>query len=193
MTNGLKSAVPAPLRAVLATLIIAGICAFLTILFINRPAPPINGARLLEIIGQRLNEHRVRKVFSGLGMDWRAGSPSNHAVGKPIEIQVELNRLAGRFEERGYIKLIRIGGRDRHFTPAEVDPLYPFGITSAMTPPEIIDLCRRPYSSSGELVRTTDGTNRIEFFDGPGSPMPITVWFKEGKVCGVDIQTWGPE
>lgn len=126
-------------------------------------------------------------------MDWRAGNPSNHAVGKPIEIRVELNRLAGRFEEKGYIKLIRIGGRDRHFTPAEVDPLYPFGITSEMTPPEIIALCSRSYSPSGELLRTPDGKHRIEFFDGPGSPMPITVWFKDGKVCGVDIQAWGPE
>ncbi len=193
MTNGLKSAVPAPLRAVLATLIIAGICALLTIFFINRPAPPVNGAGLLEIIGQPLNERRVRRVFSGLGMDWRAGNSNNHAAGKPVEIQVELNRLAGRFEEKGYVKLIRIGSQDRRLPPVEVDSLYPYGITSAMTPPEIIDLCRRPYSPSGELLRTPDGTHRIEFFDGPGCPMPITVWFKNGKVCGVDIQTWGPE
>lgn len=192
MANGLKSAVPAPLRAVLATLIIAGICAFLTIRFTNRPAPPINGARLLAIIGQRLNEHRVRKVFSGLGMDWRAGSPRNHAVDKPIEIQVELNRLAGRFEEKGYIKLVRIGARDHGLPPAEVDPLYPFGITSAMTPTEISDLCTRSYAP-GHRVRSPGGDFGIEFYEGPYSPMPITVWFKDGTVCGVDIQAWGPE
>lgn len=160
--------------------------------FTNQPAPPVNGAKLLEIIGLPLNDRRVRKVFLGLGLDWRAGNPRNQSTSKPVEIQVELNRFAGRFEEKGYIKLIRIGARDCSLPSAGVDPIYPFGITSAMTPSEISDLCSRPYAP-GHRVRSPGGDFGIEFFEGPDSPVPITVWFKDGKVCGVDIQAWGPE
>jgi hypothetical protein len=68
---------------------------------------------------------------------------------------------------------------------------FPYGITTSMTPEQVHQLCDRPYAA-GLGVIGENGNGSIRFFEDPGSPFPITVWFEEGVVCGVDIHTWGP-
>lgn len=137
------------------------------------------------------------------------------AADKTVEFVVKekqsVNPVYGR---EPYIDLIRIGlpragaaypfavSKVQGLTPLQAKEqlraltlkasrLFPYGITPSMTPERIHQLCDRPYAA-GVGVIGKSGNGAIKFFEDPTSPYPITVWFEDGAVSGVDIHTWGP-
>ena len=136
------------------------------------------------------------------------------AADKTVEIVVmEKQAEDPTLNRRPYVELIRIGlpqaGEAYLFVVPQADgltrsqaeaylqtqklkaePLFPFGITISMTPEQIHQLCDRPYAIGLDAI-SKGGSGSIKFFEDPDSPLPITVWFEKGLVCGVDIHTWG--
>lgn len=111
----------------------------------------------------------------------RIGYPQNgKLIGYATTLASIETKSASRSEQNAYFKKMV------HATEA----LYPYGIRADMSPIAIDSLCARPYSP-GSRSLTIRGDGCIKFFEDPLSPIPITVWFQEGTVCGVDIHTWG--
>lgn len=137
------------------------------------------------------------------------------ASDKTVEIVVKENQGENQlFSRKPYVDLIRIGlpragaaypfavSKTQGLTPSQATEnlqaqtmkavrLFPYGINTSMTPEQIHQLCDRPYAA-GVGVIGKSGNGSIKFFEDPISPFPITVWFENGVVCGVDIHTWGP-
>jgi len=195
----MKLCFPRKLQIAIAAVVVFTIGAILLAELTPWQKAVIDGEKLLTIRGLPMNDRRVRLVFKGMGIMESRWNDRIKAIGDiryrcsrpPIELHAKVDNRARWFEEKRFIKLIRIGAQDRRLSPSEVDPYYPFGITSSMTPQEIVERCSRPYAPGNWLGPSGDDGS-ITFFEDPISPVPITVWFKEGKVCGVDIETWGP-